>query len=67
MLIFQSLDLEQMSTWRNFLLGKSAISHSIKLPFDGEVAEKILNAIYSGMSASDKQQSGLLGSLVNQR
>ena len=27
-------------------LWKSAIFHSIKLPFDAEVAEKILNAIY---------------------
>ena len=30
----------------NFFLWKSAIYHSIKLPFDAEVAEKILNFIY---------------------
>ena len=29
-----------------FFLWKSAIFHSIKLPFDAEVAEKILNGIY---------------------
>ena len=40
---------------------KSAIYHSIKLPFDVEVAEKFLNGIYcvsgylpmSGMSSAD--------------
>jgi len=44
MLIFWSLDLEQMLIWQ-FFLWKSAIYHSIKLPFDAEVAEKILNVI----------------------
>ena len=29
-----------------FFLWKSVIFHSIKLPFDAEVAEKILNGIY---------------------
>ena len=29
----------------DFFLWKSAIYHSIKLPFDAEVAEKILNVI----------------------
>ena len=31
---------------KNFFLRKSAIFHSIKLPFDAEVAEKFLNGIY---------------------
>ena len=31
---------------KKMFLSKSAIFHSIKLPFDAEVAEKILNGIY---------------------
>ena len=46
MLIFRLLDLEQM-----LIIQKSAIYHSIKLPFDAEVAEKILNVIYLFMNA----------------
>ena len=46
MLIFRSLDLERMLIWQNFFLWKSAIFHSIKLPFDAEVAKKFLNVIY---------------------
>ena len=46
MLIFRSLDLERMSIWQIYYLWKSAIYHSIKLPFDVEVAVKILNVIY---------------------
>ena len=41
--IFQSLDLERMLTWQKIVLWKSAIFHSIKLPFDSEVDEKFLN------------------------
>ena len=43
--IFWSLDLERMLIWQ-FFLWKSAIFHSIKLPFDAEVDEKFLNVIY---------------------
>ena len=46
MLIFRSLDLERMLIRQFIFLWKSAFYHSIKLPFDAEVAEKILNAIY---------------------
>ena len=41
--IFWSLDLEQMLIYQN--LWKSAIYHSIKLPFDAEGDEKFLNGI----------------------
>ena len=37
--IFRSLDLEKKILW------KSAILHSIKLPFDVQAAEKILHVI----------------------
>ena len=47
MLIFWSLDLERMLIWQKKILWKSAIYHSIKLPFDAEVAKKILNVVYS--------------------
>ena len=43
--ILRSLNLEHKST-KNIFLWKSAIFHSIKLPFDVEVAEKFLNGIY---------------------
>ena len=46
MLIFWSLDLERMLIWQKNFLWKSAIYHSIKLPFDAQAAEKILNVIY---------------------
>ena len=39
MLIFQSLDLEWILIYQFFYM-KKAIYHSIKLPFDAEVAEK---------------------------
>ena len=42
---FRSLDLERVLIYQNFFLWKSAIFHSIKLPFDAEVAEKFLNGI----------------------
>ena len=42
--IFRSLDLERMLIYQK--LWKSAIYHSIKLPFDAEVAKKFLNVIY---------------------
>ena len=35
-----------MLIYQNFSLWKSAIFHSIKQPFDSEVAEKFLNVIY---------------------
>ena len=38
--IFQLLDLELMLIYQNFCLWKSAIYHSIKLPFFEEVAKK---------------------------
>ena len=44
MLIFRLLDLERMFIWKK-KLWKNAIYCSIKLPFDAEVAEKILNVI----------------------
>ena len=44
--IFWSLDLERMLIWQKTFLWKSAIFHSIKLPFDAEVDEKFLNVIY---------------------
>ena len=43
--VFRSLDLEWMLIWQKNVLWKSAIYHSIKLPFDAEVAEKLLNVI----------------------
>ena len=43
--IFRSLDSGCWST-KKFVLWKSAISHSIKLPFDAEVDENLLNVIY---------------------
>ena len=42
MLIFWSLHLERMLIWQKIFLWKSAIFHSINLPFDAQVAEKIL-------------------------
>ena len=44
--IFQSLDLELMLIYQKFVLWKSAIFHSIKLPFHVQAAEKILHVIY---------------------
>ena len=35
-----------MLIYQKIFLWKSAIFYSIKLPFDAEVAEKILNVIY---------------------
>ena len=46
MLIFWLLDLERMLIWQKKNLWKSAIFHSINLPFDEQAAEKILNVIY---------------------
>ena len=43
---FRSLDLERVLIYQKFFFWKSAIFHSIKLPFDADVAEKILNIIY---------------------
>ena len=43
MLIFKSIDLELMLTWQKKKLWKSVFYHSIKLPFDAEAAEKIIN------------------------
>ena len=40
--IFRSLDLERMLIYQEFFLWKSAILHSIKLPFDVQAAEKNL-------------------------
>ena len=42
--IFWLLDLEEMLIWI-FFYEKSAIFHSIKLPFDTEVDKKFLNVI----------------------
>ena len=42
--IFWSLDLEGKLIYKKNLW-KSAIFHSSKLPFDAEVAEKLLNVI----------------------
>jgi hypothetical protein len=44
--IFRSLDLERKLIYQKKNLWKSAIFHSSKLPFDVEVAEKILKVIY---------------------
>ena len=44
--IFRSLDLERMLIYQEIFLWKSAILHSIKLPFDVQAAEKILHVIY---------------------
>ena len=46
MFIFRLLYLERMLIWQK-KIWKSVIYHSIKLPFNAEVAEKILNVIYS--------------------
>ena len=43
--IFRLLDLEQMLIYQEIFLWKSAILHSIKLPFDVQAAEKILDVI----------------------
>ena len=43
--IFQLLDLERMLTYQEIFLWKSAILHSVKLPFDVQAAEKILHVI----------------------
>ena len=43
--IFQSLDLEGMFIYQKNFLWKSAIYHSIKLPFDAELAKKLLNVM----------------------
>ena len=47
---FPSLDLERMLIYQEIFLWKSAILHSIKLPFDVQAAEKILHVIYSERS-----------------
>ena len=52
--IFWSLDLERMLIWQNYFLWKSAIFHSIKLPFDAEVDEKFLNVIYIDIYLLDR-------------
>ena len=44
--IFQSPPAKRTLICQKNFLWKSAIFHSIKLPFDAEVAEKILNGIY---------------------
>ena len=43
---FRSLDLERVLIYQNFFLWKSAIFHSIKLPFDAKADEIFLNVIY---------------------
>ena len=43
--IFQSPPAKRTLICQNFFLWKSAIFHSIKPPFDGEVAKKFLNGI----------------------
>ena len=43
--IFRSIDLEWMLTYQEIFLWKNAIIHSVKLPFDVQAAEKILNVI----------------------
>ena len=43
--IFESLDLERIFIYQKICLWKSAIYHSIKLPFNAEVATKFLNVI----------------------
>ena len=52
--IFRLLDLERMLIYQEFFLWKSAILHSIKLPFDVQAAEKTLHVIYSTCSISEK-------------
>ena len=43
---FQSVDLElTLAYQKTFIRWKSAIYHSIKMPFDVQVAEKFLNGI----------------------
>ena len=42
---YRPLDLECTLIYQKLLRWKSAIHHSIKLPFDVEVAEKFLNGI----------------------
>ena len=49
-----------MLIWQ-FFLWKSAIYHSIKLPFDAEVAEKILNVIYCAGGDGDSPNQVRLG------
>ena len=44
--IFWSLDLERMLIYQEIFFGKSAILHSIKLPFGVQAAEKTLHIIY---------------------
>ena len=44
--IFQSPPAKGTLICHKFFLWKSAIFHSIKPPFDAEVAEKFLNGIY---------------------
>ena len=48
--IFQSPPAKRTLICQKKFLWKSAIFHSIKLPFDAEVAEKILNGIYCWMA-----------------
>ena len=43
--IFRSLDLERMLIYQEFFFWKSAILHSIKLPFDVQATEKILHEV----------------------
>ena len=49
--IFRSLDLERRLIWQKIVLWKSAIFHSINLPFDEQFAEKILNVMEIFLSA----------------
>ena len=44
--IFQSPPAKRTLICQNFFMWKSAIFHSIKPPFDAEVAKKFLNGIY---------------------
>ena len=46
MLIFQSLDLEQLLTKNSFYEKMMSMYHSTKLTFDAEFAEKFLNVVY---------------------
>ena len=43
--LFRSLDLERVLIYQKFFLWKSAIFHSIKLPFVAKADEKFLNVI----------------------
>ena len=52
MSIFGLLDLERMLIYQKIFLWKSVIYHSIKLPFDAEVAEEFLNVIYCPYSTA---------------